>query len=56
MSSSGTPTMTAPNSSGYCVSMLPASRPPLERPSIPRCSGVVIPRATRSRATAVKSS
>ncbi len=56
MSSSGTPQITAPNSSGYVVSMLPTSSPPLLRPSQPRRAGTVTPRATRSRATAAKSS
>ena len=46
----------APNSSGYRVYITPMSRPPFEPPWAPSCSRVVMPRATRSRATAAKSS
>ena len=56
MSSSGTITTTAPNSSGYRVIITPMSSPPFEPPWIASCAGVVIPRSTRSRATAAKSS
>ena len=56
MSSSGTLHTSAPNSSGYCVSMMPISRPPLLPPWAPSCSTVVMPRCTRSFATAAKSS
>ncbi|SHU21403.1 Uncharacterised protein [Mycobacteroides abscessus subsp. abscessus] len=56
MSSSGTWHTSAPNSSGYAVSMTPISRPPLLPPWAPSCAAVVMPRATRSRATAAKSS
>ena len=56
MSSSGTPQDTAPNSSGYRVSMLPTSSPPLEPPTQPSRSRDVTPREIRSFATAAKSS
>ena len=56
MSSSGTWMITAPNSSGYWVSMFPVSRPPLEPPRTARWSRSVTPRSTRSFATEEKSS
>ena len=56
MSSSGTPQDTAPNSSGYWVSMLPTSSPPLEPPTQPSRWRDVTPREIRSFATAAKSS
>ena len=56
MSSSGTLHTSAPNNSGYRVSMMPISRPPLLPPCAPSWSTVVIPRRTRSSATAAKSS
>ena len=49
MSSSGTLHTSAPNSSGYCVSMMPISRPPLLPPWAPSCSTVVMPRSHQIR-------
>ena len=46
----------APKSSGERASMLPVSIPPLEPPWQPSLEWEVIPRATRSLATASKSS
>ena len=56
MSSSGTWHTSAPKRSGYFVSMMPISRPPLLPPCAPSWGTVVMPRSTRSRATAAKSS
>ncbi|CKR65166.1 Uncharacterised protein [Mycobacterium tuberculosis] len=55
MSSSGTSQTSAPNFSGYPVNMMPISSPPLLPPRAPSCSAVVMPRVTKSVATAAKS-
>ncbi|SKX68721.1 Uncharacterised protein [Mycobacteroides abscessus subsp. massiliense] len=56
MSSSGTWHTSAPNSSGYAVSITPINRPPLLPPCALNCAAVVMPRSTKSLATEAKSS
>ena len=56
MSSSGTLHTSAPNSSGYWVSMTPISSPPLLPPCDPSCSTRRDPARPNPRATAAKSS